>query len=130
MELGTQYTYNAAGNEEIDLSYTGDAMLAGFATSIGISSSIQHRTADSIRFILNAGGSDLGLYNQVSSTTTLSQEKPYYTNIVGGMGVFSSRRDFVIRKRISAQALDRIASASVTCPLRFYGSAGSFLPCQ
>jgi len=129
-ELSTQYTNSSGGNEEIDLSYTGDGMLSSITTQVGIDGNVQHRTADSIRFYMNAAGPDLALYNQVNTTTTLSQDKPYYTNINGGVGIFSARRQYYIRKRISAQALDRIASDNISCPLRFYGSAGGFLPCQ
>ncbi len=131
MELGIQYTNGSGGGEEMDLSFSGDGMINDITTAVGISSGIQHRTTDSIHFMLNAAGPDLALYNQVSTTTTLSQDKPYFTNMnPGGIGIFSTRREYVLRKRMTAQCLDQIASNHVSCPLRFFGSAGGFLPCQ
>jgi len=130
IDLGRQYTLKTDGSDEIDLTFSGDGMLTSLTNAIGIDADVNHRTADSIRFLLNAAGPDLALYNQVNATTTLSQEKPYYSNINGGVGVFSSRREYYIRKRMSNQCLDRIASDALSCPLRFYGAAGVFLPCQ
>ncbi len=129
-DLGIQYTNTQSGNEEIDLSFSGDVMLFNISERLGINSDITHRTADSIHFLLNGAGFDLALYNQVTTTTTMSQEKPSYTNINGGVGVFSSRREYKLRKRNHNDAVDRLASDQLSCPLRFYGAGGGFLPCQ
>ena len=130
IDLGTQYTTQSNGNEEINLSYSGDGMINNIGYAIAVDPNVEHRTADSIHFLLNGAGPDLSLYNQVSTTTTLSQDKPYFTNINGGVGIFSGRREYSLRKRLAAQSIDRIASDQATCGLRFYGSAGSILPCQ
>lgn len=129
-ELGSQYTQNSTGSETIDLTYVGDGLMNSMVNQIGINSNVHHRTADSIHFLLNGAGYDVALYNQVNTTTTLSQDKPYYTNIVGGVGIFSARREYSLRKRLYYQGVDRLASDHITCPLKFFGSGGSFLPCQ
>lgn len=130
IDLGIQYTSGSGGGETIDLSYVGDGMLRALAAAIGEDPNVEHRTADSVRYYLNAAGPELALYNQVSTTSTLSQDKPIYTNINGGIGILSARRDYYIRKTLSAQCVDRIASDPISCKLRFFGSAGSPLPCK
>ncbi|HXB40055.1 MAG TPA: hypothetical protein VNZ49_05895 [Bacteroidia bacterium] len=130
MDLGIQYTNSSGGGEEIDLSFSGAGMINDIAIGVGNIPNISHRTTDSIHFLLNGAGPELALYNQVSTTTTLSQDKPYFTNIIGGVGIFSARREYSLRKRMTAQCLDEIASNHTTCPLHFYGSAGGFMPCQ
>jgi hypothetical protein len=130
IDLGYSYTSSSGGGETVDLTYSGDAMLLALTSAIGENANVGHRTADSVRYYLNGAGTDLAIYNEVASTSTLSQDKPVYTNINGGIGIFSSRRDYYIRKRLSAQCVDRIASDKISCGLRFYGSAGGFLPCQ
>lgn len=130
IDLGVQYTSGSGGGETIDLTYVGDAMMYSLAGAIGEGANIGYRTADSVRFYLNAAGSDLALHNEINSTSTLAQDKPIYTNINGGIGIFSSRREYYLRKRLSAQCIDRLASDPITCKLRFHGSAGSLLPCQ
>lgn len=129
-DLGIQYTNTQSGGEEIDLSFSGDGMLFRIVDRVGIDANINHRTVDSIHFLLNGAGFDLALYNQVTTTTTMSQEKPSYSNINGGVGVFSSRREYKLRKRLHNDAVDRVASDNISCPLRFYGAGGGFLPCQ
>lgn len=130
VDLGSMYTTASGGSETIDLSFSGDGMLTALTNQIGVDPNIEHRTADSVRFLLNAAGPDVALYNQINSTTTISQDKPIFTNINDGVGIFSTRREYSIRKRLSAQCIDRIAQDKISCALRFYGSAGSFLPCQ
>lgn len=130
VDLGIQYTSGSGGGEMIDLSYVGDGLMHELAGAIGVDPGVSHRTADSVRFYLNAAGPDLALHNEINSTSTLAQEKPIYTNINGGIGIFSTRREYYLRKRLSAQCIDRLASDPITCKLRFFGSAGSILPCQ
>lgn len=130
VDLSKQYTTEYKGGEEIDLSFKGDGMISSLYTFIGVDANVNHRISDSIHFYLNGAGPDLALYNQVNSTTTMSQDKPYYTNINGGVGIFSARREYRVRKKLSNQCRDRIASDPITCPLRFYGAGGTILPCQ
>lgn len=130
IDLGIQYPVTSNAGEEIDRSFMGDGMINSLKDAIGINTNMNHRTADSIHFILNGAGPDLALYNQVAGTTTLSQEKPSYTNIQGGVGIFSARRGYTVRKRLSAQCVDRLASDHITCGLRFFGAGGTILPCQ
>ena len=128
--LGIQYTTQTQGAEEIDLSYLGDGMMQNIANAIHIDANIDHRIADSVHFILNAAGFDVSLYNQVNNTTTLSQDKPSYGNIKDAVGVFSSRREFALVKKINGTGLDRLSKDKLTCLLRFYGFGGTLLPCN
>lgn len=133
VDLGTQITTGTDGTDKIDLTFSADAMLDYFITHIGVDPNIAHRTADSIKFVLNGAGYDLGLYNQVKNTTTLAQTQPYYTNIQGGVGIFSTRRQYVIRKRLSSACVYRLAASHSSCsvhPLLFYQQTGGFPPCE
>ena len=129
--LGIQYTTQTNGAELIDLSYMGDGMMQNIADAIKVDANIDHRVADSVHFMLNAGGFDVALYNQVNSTTTLSQDKPSYGNIKDGVGIFSCRRQYDLVKKLKvAPCLDRLSKDKITCPLRFYGFGGTLLPCD
>jgi hypothetical protein len=131
VDLGTQYTEHLDGSDKIDLTFSDDVMLDYFINHIGPATSpIHHRTADSIKFVLNGGGADVALYNDISSTTTLAQNQPTYTNIKGGVGIFSSRRQYVLRKKISAYMITRLATWHYCCPLKFYGNTHQFELCQ
>ncbi|HWY37349.1 MAG TPA: hypothetical protein VNY73_02240, partial [Bacteroidia bacterium] len=124
LDLGVQYLASQRGGEKVDLSTTGDAVISSIANAIKVDPTVNHRTSDSVQFILNAGGSSLGLYNQVNSSTSLSQSKPTYTNITNGVGILSCRKEYALSKRIHQNSIDRIATDPLTCPLHFYTSAG------
>ncbi len=129
--LGTQYTKQTLGGELVDLSYLGNGMINNIANEIHVDANIDHRIADSVHFMMNAAGFDVSLYNQVNNTTTLSQDKPSYGNIKDGVGVFSSRRQYnLVKKLKTAPCLDRLSKDKITCPLRFYGFGETLLPCD
>lgn len=56
-----------------------------------------------ITLYLAAGGDELYNYIQVNSQSSYSQTVPDYTNITGGFGVFSSRKNLVMDAMISGR---------------------------
>lgn len=125
INLGVDYLENSNGGQEVDFGYNGDGMLHNIANAIPVDANINTRRADSIQFILNGGGYDVALYNQVNTSTSLSQTKPFYTNIKGGVGVFSCRKEFKLVKKIGQTSIIRLSSDPVTCPLRFVDQTGA-----
>jgi len=123
--LGTQYLMSQQGGEMVDLTFSGDGMIHDIANAIQVNPNVNYRTPDSLHFILNGAGYDVSLYNQVTGSTSLSQSKPSYTNISGGVGVFSSRKEFSLSKKISDNSALRLAADPVTCHLRFHDNSGS-----
>ena len=132
--LGTYYTTGTYGGELEDFDYLGASLLSDIAAAIPVNHSVTQRSADSIHFILTAGGYDLALYNQVNSSASLAQNAPNYSNISGGgIGVFSSRYQLSFKRIISSPTLsaclDTLAGSSITCKLHFLNFNGSLSPC-
>jgi hypothetical protein len=127
--LGTYYPSTIFGGETQKFDYLGPSLLSSIAASIPVNTSVE-RTADSIKFLLSAGGSDLALYNEVNTSSPLSQSTPNYSNISGGIGVFSSRYQLSLKRLIAKAAIDTIASSSITCNLRFRNEYGALVPCH
>jgi hypothetical protein len=127
ISLGTNYPLQTAGGEKQDFPFTATTVLINLANSIPVNTAIT-RSIDSAEFILNAAGQALALYNQVNMSTSLSQNKANYTNIIGGVGVFSCRNQLKLLRNIkdSQSCVDTISSNSLTCKLRFltYGNVG------
>ncbi len=73
---------------------------------------------------------DLNTYIQVSQpTSTIVQEKPSFSNINNGLGIFSSRSDKIIHNlRLSNQTLDDLSGSEITKDLNFldYYETASF----
>lgn len=86
---GSSGTIAAEGQKFYDL----------IASSVAENTSVQKRVPYYFELVLTAGSEDVETYmlaNQPS--TTLAQSKPSFTNITGGLGLFSART--VLRKRM------------------------------
>ena len=127
--LGTYYPITTFGGEQQQFDYIGTSLLGYLSVSIPVNPNVE-RSADSIEFILTAGGRDLALYNQVNTTTSLSQSKPNYSNISGGTGVFSSCYQLSLKRMLNEPCLDTISSNSLTCKLRFLNFSNALSVCH
>ncbi|MFI5141242.1 MAG: hypothetical protein ACHQII_02700 [Bacteroidia bacterium] len=129
--LGTNYTQQILGGEKQNFPFTATTTLVNLANLIPVNNNTT-RTADSVEFILNAAGQALALYNQVNTSTSLSQNKANYTNINGGVGVFSCRRELKLLRQISKNqpCIDTISGSSITCKLRFLKYSGGLSICH
>jgi len=127
INLGTNYPLQTTGGEKQDFPFTAATVLINLANLIPVNTTTT-RSVDSAEFILNAAGQALALYNQVNMSTSLSQNKANYTNINGGIGVFSCRNELKLLRNIkdSQSCVDTISGSSITCKLRFltYNNAG------
>ena len=73
-----------------------------------------------MEYIIHAGAESLSDFLEVNApSTTIAQDKPYYTNISGGVGVFSSRSSSSVTKDLISNFIDRIACHPSTFPLLF-----------
>jgi hypothetical protein len=73
-----------------------------------------------MEYIIYAGAESLYDFLQVNApSTTIAQDKPYYTNIKGGVGVFSSRSSSAVTKDLISGFIDKIACHPNTFPLLF-----------
>ncbi|MBS1648028.1 MAG: hypothetical protein JST67_11870 [Bacteroidetes bacterium] len=130
--LGTFYPSVSSlqqGGYQMNFTYSGASLLANIAAVIPTNNSVV-RNLQNIQFLLNAGGYDISLYNQVNASTSISQNKANYSNINGGVGVFSSRHQIGLRRLVTSMAKDTLAGSSQTCMLRFLNSANMLSPCH
>lgn len=75
-----------------DLYYPGDAFYSAVGANIKPDTLVDHRVAHHCYFIFTVAASDLNTYMEVTEPSlSLVQEKPSYTNVVNGIGLFSSR---------------------------------------
>jgi hypothetical protein len=130
INLGTNYTLQTLGGEKQEFDFTASTVLVNLAALMPVIST-DSRTADSAEFILNAAGQALALYNQVNMSTSLSQNKANYSNITGGVGVFSCVNELKLLRNIrDPSCIDTISSSSVTCKLRIEDYGGAISPCH
>ncbi len=74
-----------------------------------------------IDLYINVASDDLATYISVTQpSNTIVQDKPFFTNVSGGAGIFGSRSHFWRKNlNISANSLDSLVFSRKTCTLRF-----------
>lgn len=97
MGLGEKKTLNAVtGNEALEFSLDGttffDNIVAGTPVNIA---DLSHRELGNVSFEFTLIGSELNIFMEVNEpSNSLNQEKPKFTNITNGLGIFSSLEQF------------------------------------
>lgn len=104
---------------------------------INLASELQKRNSQNIvarktkymEFIVYAGTDNLNtflLINQPSNT--IAQDKPFYSNITNGVGIFACQSSSRVTKDLWNDFIDKIACHPSTYPYLFYQSNGSVAP--
>lgn len=89
------------------------------------SSNLKNRRSHYMEYIVYAGSENLSDFLQVNApSTTIAQDKPFFTNITGGIGVFGAISKTVVTKDLWNDFIDKIACHPSTQPLLFCNSSG------
>ena len=81
---------------------------------------LKNRKALYMEYFVYAGAESLSDFLLVNApSTTIAQDKPFYTNINGGVGIFSSRSTSSVTKDLISNFVDKIACHPSTFPLLF-----------
>ncbi len=116
--LGEIKTENIEGNEPVEISY-GEQFYSNLQSKIKLAENVQRKSVK-IEAIVYVAGSDLSTYMDVNSPSgSIVQERPQYSNIRGGFGVFSSRCDLRKTFLLDANALDSLVTGRYTKNLHF-----------
>jgi hypothetical protein len=99
--LGTFKSQDIQGGEEMITSYQNDAFYAWISDPYGSGvpyadpaeeDKVTERFTDNIDFIISVAAEELNTYMEVNEpSNSIVQDKPNYTNIDNGLGIFSSR---------------------------------------
>lgn len=117
------------GGEEIVLSISPISFYNFLASRLKTNNDvIRVVTEKSLDFKFNVGGDDLYTYIEVNKPSNgLIQEKPAFTNIENGIGLFSARFNYdILGKVLSAKTVDSIADGIYTKHLNFVNSNSSY----
>lgn len=109
---------NLDGNQEMFNSFYGDGFYYAIKAKVPEDPSLT-RIPDSVEFIFTVASEELSNYIEVTDpSNTIVQEKPIYTNVTNGIGLFSSRTNnlgFNPRKlRLSDRSYDSLVDGTVT----------------
>jgi hypothetical protein len=78
------------------------------------------RIIGNLDFIITVGGDDLSIYMDLNKpTTSIVQERPAYTNVTNGIGIFSCRFSKKFTSKLSSYSVDKLIHGSYTSELGF-----------
>ncbi|MBL4593322.1 MAG: DUF4249 family protein [Flavobacteriales bacterium] len=104
MSLGEVITISSQGEETLVWKLDGETFFGNIENGVVNMNNISffsHRELANISMVFNVAGTELNTYMLVSApSNTVNQDKPKYTNIDGGLGIFSSREKILWQSTI------------------------------
>lgn len=128
-----QKTQGLAGGELMKNDFIGQGFLQFTGNQLDDYTGLLGRIPGIVDIIIVAGGDDLNTFIEVNKpSTSIVQEKPEFTNITNGLGVFSSRfSKIAFSKGLNptvSPTWDSLACGQYTRDLKFLNRLGAF--CQ
>jgi hypothetical protein len=117
--------------QQISAPYGGQDVLAFLGNTLTCDGNISYRTVISVDFVLAVAGEDLATYMSVNAPLTgVVTERPSFTNMEGGLGLFSSRFTVQRTKNLHTDTKIALYIGEFTGDLCFCDpSPGSSYPC-
>ncbi len=125
-----QKTEKLTGGESMKNDILGVGFLKFVGNQLGTYSGLIARRAINAQLLLVAASDDLETFIEVNKpSTSIVQERPEYTNITNGLGIFASRYNTApITKPLGTTTWDSLACGRYTVQLKFLNHSG--LICQ
>lgn len=125
-----QKTQFLSGGEVMSTDFFGQDFLQYIGNQLNDFSGLIARRVEKVDIISIAAGEELNIYMEVNKPSTgIIQQKPEYTNITNGLGVFSSRfYKAPFSRPLSGPTIDAIACGQFTRHLKFENSQGILCP--
>jgi hypothetical protein len=97
MPLGDVQTTSPIANQKLDWVLKGETFFENINAAVSDGSAVSffaYRRLENISLEFSVGGTELSTYMEVSApSSSVNQDKPEYTNVENGLGIFSSREN-------------------------------------
>lgn len=120
-DLGEKQTSTLDGGEVMDYTFKGQAYMKYLGSVLHDYTGLLARRAGNLKIIVVAAADDLNTFIDVNKpSTTIIQEKPEFTNITNGLGIFSARMTKIpFDHPLSGVSLDTLSGGRYTKCLKF-----------
>lgn len=121
MKLAKVKASSNSGGEALSSSVSGQSFYSNLGGRISPAEAGMYRYSDSLQYIFDVADEEFTIYMDVNSAvTSIVQERPPYTNIENGIGIFASRNKVVRSVRgLNAASLDSLYNGVYTKDLGF-----------
>lgn len=122
--FGNQRSLNIKdGGDDMSVTALNSEFYTNIASKITDNTNVVKREANigyNLEYIFSVAADDFSTYMEANAPSSgIVQDKPTYTNIENGIGIFSSRYTRIIRKSLSAKSIDELNNGSHTAHLKF-----------
>jgi hypothetical protein len=123
--LGTYTSVGIQGDEDLTTSYSGNAFLSFLKDNIAHYAGdddeyVRHVAYPNVEFIFTVAADEFYTYMEVNKPASgIVTEKPEYTNISNGIGIFSSRFEKSVKLSMHPTSLDSLYHGHYTKDLGF-----------
>ena len=117
INLGRITNDNTDGGKEMRMTIENSSIYQALFAAIPKSTleNPKYRYADSLQFQINVAADDMTTYLNVNQpSNTIAQERPQYTNVENGLGLFSSRNSITRTKYIDDFTVDTLRRNPLT----------------
>lgn len=114
--MGTEKSKNVNGGEELKIAYSNDGFYKLMKANIpysdmAVEANVKERYTNNVDFVIAVAAENLNTYMEVNEpSNSIVQERPEYTNITNGLGLFSSRSKNIRTKKIHSLTIAAIKS--------------------
>lgn len=112
MPLGEEYATSTQGGELLEWELSGESFFDNIIAAVApitVSDSLSHRELANITMEFSVAGTELHTYMIVAEpSTSVNQDKPSYTNVENGIGIFSAREIVLWESTIDPQAQNQV----------------------
>jgi hypothetical protein len=118
--LGNMKSAKLDGSEELSIPYDGESFFKILQAKIPFDENLK-RYANRVELIMSMGGDELSTYIDVNRpSSSIVQERPAYTNISNGIGIFSARYQKIYKFNIGASTRNALINNDYTKDKNFH----------
>jgi hypothetical protein len=123
--MGTKKSVSDNGGEDMIIKFSNDAFYTVLGNQVPYDdpvkeASVKERYTNDIDYIIAVAADNLNLYMEVNEpSTSIIQERPEFSNITNGLGLFSSRFRNLRTKKIHSETIQEIKTNPLTKDLKF-----------
>ncbi len=118
--LGTFVSNSTAGNESMSADMDGEAFFRTVGLKVGNNPAVTQRIFRGVDIIWAVSGNDLHTYLQLNSPiSSIVEDRPSFTNVTNGYGLFTTRRFRELNKSLDASTVPELVQGQYTGGLLF-----------
>jgi len=121
MPLNTKKSNGTKGGEKMSDEFYGESFYQNLAAKIALPTQGMIRYSDSLHYIFSVADENFSIYMDVNKpSSSVVQERPAYTNIENGIGIFAGRYNKIrFFKGLAPQSIDTLIAGQYTYALGF-----------